>query len=231
MSAFLLPLTMTRGFLATAEKQPIRSLSDLFLFTIGVFSVFSLLMKGEKISSEAAAELILLSHTFRSLCLCLGLAASSLPPFIFRYAKVLVIRNVTSKAQASKQPGQCAPWGLWCIISPAQFPQPVVPQDASSTVKGNPILPHSSPSFCSCFSSLALFQFADLFVIVPQISTVLLNLNTVLYLFLCQFRICIMGILNLRLKIYEDIEKQIAERCAYLVNPYLPLHISHLNWF
>lgn len=76
-----------------------------------------------------------------------------------------------------------------------------------------------------------LSPFADLFVVAPQVSTVLLNLKTIFYLFLCQFHTCIMGILKMRLKIYEDREKQTAERYAYLVNPYLPLYISYLIWF
>lgn len=58
MSAFLQPLTITRVFFAVPEKQLIRSVSDLFLFTIGVLSPLSLLMRGEKTSSEAAAELL-----------------------------------------------------------------------------------------------------------------------------------------------------------------------------
>lgn len=186
-------------------------------------------MKQDKISSEAAAELILLSHTFRSLCL--GLAVSSLPSFIFRYAgnKECHLKSTTSfKAARSVCTLGTVVNNFPCTLSPACNSTRCQLQ---SRVQGNPILPHSSLSFCSYSSSLALFQLPDLFVTVPQISIVLLNLKTVLYLFLCQFHICIMGILNLRLKTYEDIGKQTAERCAYLVNPYLPFHISHLNWF
>lgn len=160
MLAFLQPLTMTRTFFCSSWKTTCK-IPVWFLFTIGVFSIFSLLMKQDKISSEAAAELILLSHTFRSLCL--GLAVSSLPSFIFRYAKVLVIRSVTSKAQqASKQPGQCAPWGLWWIISPAHFPQPVIPQDASSRVEYRAILSCPIPLWVSAPTPPAWHSFSFL---------------------------------------------------------------------
>lgn len=229
MSAFLQSLTMTRVFFAVAEKQPLRPLSDLFLFTIGVFSIFSLLTKEEKNKFRANTLVTYLQ-------ISVSVFRAGFKFFTFLHLQICKssgnkkchLKSTSFKAARSVCTSGAVVHNFPCTVSPACSSTGC---QLHSRVQGNPILPHSSLSVCSYFSSLALFQFADLFVMFPQLSTLLLNFFKVLYLFLCQFHICIMGILNLRLKIYDNIEKQTSERCAYLVNPYLPLHISHLDWF